>query len=306
MNAHPTTLPTLLAGAATRRKIRINSAYLFITPSMLIIAIFVLYPILQALWMSFHSWSFLDPERTFIGLKNYFQLFQDDRFWNSLRVSAIYTFVTVPTQIVLSILVALALHEKLRGVKLLRSIYFFPVISSFAVMAIVWSFLLDPDMGLVSHWLIQLGLPSIDWLHSTTWALPAVMFTGIWKNLGFSMVILLAGLEGIPEIYYEAASIDGAGKWSRFWNITIPGMRQGLLFVTVTSFISSLQAFDQIYVMTQGGPLFQTETIVTYMYHEGFQLYQMGYASAIAWVLFIIVMIWSVIQMKFFRYQDVD
>jgi ABC-type sugar transport system permease subunit len=306
MSAHSATHPTALDAVRPRRKVRFNSAYLFIAPSMLVIAAFVVYPILQALWMSLHDWSFMDPTRTFIGLANYVQLFQDDRFWNSLRVSAIYTVVTVPTQIVLSMLVALALRERLRGVKLLRSIYFFPVISSFAVMAIVWSFLLDPDMGLVSHWMAQLGLPAINWLQSTTWALPAVMFTGIWKNLGFSMVILLAGLEGIPEIYYEAAAMDGAGRWKRFWNVTLPGLRQGLLFVTVTSFISSLQAFDQIYVMTQGGPLFKTETIVTYMYHQGFELFQLGYASAIAWVLFIIIMIWSILQMKFFRYQDVD
>jgi len=263
--------------------------------------VFVVGPILQAFWMSLHEWSFVSRDRPFVGLGNYRELGGDDRFWNALRVTAIYTVGAVPAQIALALAVALALHERLRGLTWFRAAYFFPVISSLAVMAIVWTFLLDPDTGVLAAWLARLGLPSADWLQSTTWALPAVILVGIWKNLGFTMVILLAGLQGIPEVYYEAAAVDGASRWARFRHITIPGLRQTLLFVTVIAVIASLQVFDQVYVMTRGGPLFTTETLVTYMYHEGFELFRMGYASAIAWVLFAIIMLGSVIQLRLFR-----
>lgn len=292
--------------ASTRRRIRFNDAYLFIAPSMIVMALFVVFPILQALWMSLNDWSFLKPKHTFVGLGNYAEFLNDDRFWNSLKITAIYTLVSVPLQIVLSVLAALAFHERIRFVSFFRSVYFFPVISSFAVMAIVWTFLLDPDIGLLSHWLVQLGIPPVAWLQSTAFALPAVIFTGIWKTVGFNMVIVLAGLEGISETYYEAASIDGAGPFSQFWNVTLPGLRQSLVFVTVMAVIASLQVFDQVYVMTHGGPLFTTETLVTYIYHQGFELFRMGYAAAISVALFLLIMIGAVLQLKTLRYQDVD
>ncbi len=212
----------------------------------------------------------------------------------------------MPTQILLALAVALALNERLRAVTWFRAAFFFPVISSLAVMAIVWRFLLDPDIGILAFWLSRLGLGSIDWLQSTTWALPAVIGVGVWKNLGFAMVILLAGLQGIPQTYYEAAAIDGAGRWARFRHITLPGLRQTMLFVTVIGLIASLQAFDQVYVMTSGGPLFTTETLVTYMYHQAFDLFRMGYAASIAWVLFVVIMAGSALQLRLFRYHDVD
>lgn len=285
---------------------RINSGYLFIAPSMLVIAVFVIGPIFQAFWMSLHDWSFLAPAKPFVGLDNYRELVRDDRFWNALKVTTVYTLGSVPIQIVLALAIALALNEHLRAVTWFRAAFYFPVISSLAVMAIVWSFLLDPDIGLLSYWFARVGIGPTDWLQSTTWALPAVIGVGIWKNVGFTMVILLAGLQGISETYYEAASIDGAGRWARFRDITLPGLRQTMLFVTVIGVIASLQAFDQVYVMTRGGPLFTTETLVTYMYHQAFDLFRMGYAASIAWVLFVIIMAGSAVQLRLFRYQDVD
>jgi len=287
-------------------RIRINNAYLFVAPSVLVMTIFMVYPIIQALWMSLHDWSFVSPERPFIAFDNYAELLQDPRALNSLRVTTIYTFISVPAQIGLGLLLALALNQPIRGVKLFRSIYFFPVISSFAVMSIVWKFLNDANIGLISQWLVKLGLPQINWLQSITWALPAVIFTGVWKNIGFVMVILLAGLQGIPEEYYEAARIDGASRWSCFRHITVPSLRQALIFVIVITVIASLQAFDQVYIMTRGGPLFTTETIVSYVYHQAFRLFRMGYASALSWILFLIIMAISVIQLKFFRYHEID
>ncbi len=285
---------------------RLNPAYVFIAPSMLVMAVFVVGPIAQAFWMSLHEWSFVAKERPYVGMANYRELVADERFWNALKVTALYTIGSVPTQIVLALAVALALHERPWAGTWFRAAFFFPVISSLAVMAIVWAFLLDPDIGVLAHWMRALGLGPQDWLQSTTWALPSVVLVGIWKNLGFTMVILLAGLQGIPEIYYEAAAIDGAGRWSRFRNVTVPGLRQTLLFVTVIGVIASLQVFDQVYVMTRGGPLFTTETLVTYMYHHAFELFDMGYAAAIAWILFLIIMVGSAVQLKLFRYQDVD
>ena len=279
-------------------------AYIFIIPSALVMAIFIIYPIVQAFWMSLHDWSFVNPEHTLVGIQNYAKLIEDWRFWNSLRVTAIYTIFSVPLQIGLGLFVAIALNQSIRGVNILRSAYFFPVISSFAVMAIVWKFLLNPNIGIISHWFVSMGFPQIDWLRSTIWALPTVIFTGVWKNIGFTMVILLAGLQGISERQYEAAAIDGAGRWARFIYITIPGLRQSLLFVLMTAVIASLQVFDQVYVMTRGGPLYSTESTVTYMYHQAFVLFNMGYGTAVSWILFLVIMVISITQLKFFRYHE--
>jgi ABC-type sugar transport system permease subunit len=240
-----------------------------------------------------------------VGTANYREAFSDPRTWNALRVTVLYTLATVPLGVVLSLAVALALKEGPLA-SVLRGAYFFPAISSLAIMAIVWSFLIDPQIGLVSSWLGIVHINPPDWLHDPRWALPAVAAVGIWKNLGFNMVILLAGLQGIPEPLYEAAAIDGAGPRRRFWHITLPGLRQTLLFVAVISMIASLQVFDQVYVMTRGGPVFSTESLVTYMYHQGFELFRMGYAAALATILFVLIMVVSILHLRLFRYRDVD
>ena len=285
---------------------RLNPAYLFIAPSAVALIVFTIWPIVQAFWMSLHEWSFMAQERPFVGAGNYQELVGDPRFWNALRNTVVYTIVGGPFQIGLALLLAVALNGKIRGRAFLRSAYFIPVISSLAIMAIVWAFLFDPDIGLVSAWLAELGLPRIAWLREPGTAMLAVIVVGIWKTLGFNMVILLAGLQGSPAEHYEAAEIDGASRWQQFLHITIPGLRQTLLFVTVISVIASLQAFDQIYVMTRGGPLFSTETLVSYVYRQGFELFRLGYASAISWVLFLIIVVLAVFQLRFFRYREVD
>lgn len=294
------------AAPPRRRGLRVPPAVGFLGPSLFVLAVFVGWPIAQSLWMSLHEWSFLSPDRAFVGLGNYRQLLDDDRFWNALRNTGVYTVVAVSLQIVLAVALAVGLQTKRPGTALLRAAYFFPVISSVAIMGIVWKFLLNQDIGLISAWLTRLGIPSTDWLASPTWAMPAVILVGTWKNVGFNMVILLAGLQGIPQLYYEAAAVDGAGRWAAFRHVTLPGLRPALLFATVISVIASLQLFDQVYVMTGGGPLFGTETLVTYLYNRGFVLFDMGYASAIAWVLFGFIMIVSVLQLRLFRYRDVD
>lgn len=288
------------------RSLKLHPAYLFLLPSGVALAVFTVWPIAQALWISLHDWSFLSNTHAFLGVGNYVELLGDDRFWNAMRVTGVYTMGAVPLQIGLALLVALALNERLCGLAGLRAAYFLPVISSLAIMAIVWSFLLDPNVGVIAGWMSSLGMRRLDVLNDVTLALPAIVLVGIWKNLGFSMVILLAGLQGIPREHYEAASIDGAGRWDRFRHITIPGLRHTMLFVVVISVIASLQVFDQIFVMTRGGPLFATESIVTYLYYQGFELFRMGYASALATVLFLVILAVSALQLRVFRYQDVD
>ena len=283
---------------------RIMVGYLFLLPSLAVIGVFMLWPIVQIVWYSLHQWSFVATDHPFVGADNYSQMIGDSRFWGDLRNTALFTAGVVPASVLLPLPVAVALHRKLRGRALLRAAYFLPAVSSYAIVAIVWSLLLQPDIGLLSYYSRLAHLPAADWLHSTTWALPAVMLVGVWKTFGFNLVILLTGIQNIPEGYYEAAQIDGAGAVARFFRITLPLLRPTLLFVTVTSMIASFQIFDPVFVMTSGGPLFSTETLVSYIYHEGFQLFDMGYAATLACVLFLVVLAVTVVQLKVFRFQE--
>ena len=279
---------------------------MFLLPSAVILSVFVLYPIVQSLWMSLHDWSMFRAAHEFVGLANYAELLDDPRFWNALTNTIVFTVVTVPLQVVIGLLLAVALSRARWWAVFLRSVYFFPVISSFATMAIVWRFLLSADVGPTAAWLRDAGFTPLDALHSPTLALPAVILVGLWKNVGFTMVILVAALQDVPESLNEAAVLDGASPWQRFIHVTIPSLRHALLFTTVIAVIASLQVFDQVYVMTRGGPLFHTETLVTYMYEQGFREYRSGYAAAIAWVLFLLIMLVSIVQLRLFRYRDVE
>lgn len=283
---------------------RILVGYTFLLPSLLVIGVFMLWPIAQIVWYSLHQYSFISTDNPFVGLDNYRQLGGDSRFWNDLRNTAIFTAGVVPAGIILPLPIAAALHTRLPGRALFRAAYFLPAVSSYAIVAIVWMLLLQPDIGLLSYEARRLHLPVADWLHSTTWALPAIMLVGLWKTFGFNLVIILTGMQGISESLYEAARIDGAGAAAQFFRITIPLLRPTLLFVTATSVIASFQIFDPVFVMTNGGPLFSTETLVTYIYHEGFQLFDMGYASAIACMLFVVVLVFTVVQLRLFRFQE--
>jgi ABC-type sugar transport system permease subunit len=279
---------------------------LFLVPSAVIIAVFVLWPIVQSLWMSLHDWSFFQKTHEFIGVGNYLELLGDPRFWNALSNTAIFTVVTVPVQIALGLLLAIKLSRARWWSVFLRSVFFFPVISSFATMAIVWKFMLSPDVGPTASWLRDVGLTPIAPLQDPNLALAAIILVGLWKNIGFTMVILIAAMQDVPEDLMEAAALDGAGPWRRFLSVSLPSIRQALLFASIIAVIASLQVFDQVYVMTGGGPLFRTETLVTYMYDQGFKEFRSGYAAALAWVLFLIIMAISVLQLRIFRYRDVD
>jgi ABC-type sugar transport system permease subunit len=300
------TLTPAWRASRLRRLGRAARAYFFLLPSGAILLLFVAYPIVQSFWMSLHTWSFFAPTHPYIGLRNYQTLLNDSRFWNALRNTAVYTGVVVPAQVSLGLALAVALRRTTLISAFLRSVFFFPVISSLATMGIVWKFLLNPQIGSIDAALTAIGLPGVDFLQSTTWALPAVMLVGVWKNVGFSMVIFLAALQDVPEPLLEAAALDGAGPFVRFWRVVLPLLRPSLLFAAIIATIGSMQLFDSVYVMTNGGPIFHTETLVTYLYEAAFQYFQAGYAAAISWVLFLLILALSVLQLRLLRYNDAD
>lgn len=294
-----------LARAMTRRQARYG--YLFLLPSMIVLAVFVFWPILQSIILSLQKWRFGATETTWVGLDNYERLLNDPRVEGAFLNTVEYTAVVVPVTLLLALLLALALNERIPGRSLFRAAFFLPVIASFAIVAIVWRFLLNPDIGLLAYWSREIGIPTRAWLRDARYAMPAVMGVSIWKNVGFNMVILLAGLQGIPEEYYEAAKVDGANRWRRFRYITLPLLRPTWTFVLIISIISSFQVFDQVWVMTpRGGPLHSTETVVTYIYYQGIELLDISYAASIGVVLFLIVFVLTLVQLRVFRFRELD
>jgi ABC-type sugar transport system permease subunit len=296
----------LAMSSGPRRRLRLNSAYLFIAPSVILIAVFIAEPILQTGWMSLHDWTIGETTHQFVGLANYIALYHDTRFWNALRVTVVYTVFVSLGQVLIGLGLASRLRRTTWYSSLLRAAYFFPFIASLVVVGIIWKFLLDPQVGLIDAWLSDVGISPPDWLQSTSLALPTVIAVGIWKNVGFAMIVLLASMQQVPTFLYEAATLDGANVWQRFRHVTLPALRPALLFTTLIATITGLQLFDLVYAMTSGGPIFHTESVVMYLYEEGFVEFQMGYASAIAWVLFLIILIISAIQLRVLRYRDVD
>ncbi len=275
--------------------------FIFIIPSLTVFLLFIFLPIIDSFRLSFYEWSIISPNKNFIELKNYQKMILDTRFWNALKNTLYYTLGYVPVGICLSLLLALLVNAKVKGKNFFRMTYFLPAIASMSIVAIIWSFLLDPDIGIISYYLNQIGISTTAWLRSIKWAMPAVIMVGVWKNMGFNMVIFLAGLQNISDMYYEAAEIDGASKWQQFTYITLPLLKSTTTFVVIMSVITSFQVFDQVYVMTRGGPLFATETLVQYIYHLGFENFKMGYGATIAYVLFIIIILVTIVQLKYFK-----
>jgi multiple sugar transport system permease protein len=276
-------------------------AYGFLLPSMTILFVFVIWPIIDVFWQSLRGTTFLPSTSPYAGLGNFRSLFADPQFWTDLKTTAIYTVVTVPLTMVLALAVALGLRQNRFMSRLLRTVYFLPALSSLAVMGLIWSFLLTPNIGVLNYWLGKVGITAPNWLGTTTWALPSVIAVGVWVTMGYDMVIFVAGRQGIPEEYYEAARIDGASPWQQLRNVTLPLLAPTTMFVLVTSVIGAFQAFDQIYVMTNGGPLYSTETLVIYMYRYAFENFQIGYGCSVAVCLFAIVLGFTIIEVRLFR-----
>jgi multiple sugar transport system permease protein len=277
---------------------------MFIAPSAALMAVFVLWPLISSARLSLYNSSEFGPS-TYVGLSNYRQIFADPVFLSDLRHTLLYAVIVTPVTIGLALLFAVMLNRKLKGRAFFRAAIFLPAVLSLAVMGIAWDYLLNPNIGLVPQWLAPLGISFGAGQADPTVAFIYVMIVGIWKNVGFYMVMYLAGLSTIPKEFYEAASVDGASKIYQFRTITWPLLANTSAFVFILAAIASLQAFDQIYSMTQGGPYFSTETLVYLLYRKGFVDLDFGYASAVAWVLTIIVFAVSMVQRFFFSRREI-
>lgn len=277
------------------------SAMLFLSPTLVIFTAFILFPVFFSFYLSFHSWNMFSGDTTFVGLENYSRMIQDAEFWQVLGNTAVYTFGTIPINMALSLWVAYLLNKKLKGKKFLRTAFFAPVIISPVAAAVIWRWMYDPNFGLVNYLISFLGIGSINWLNEPTAAMFALIIMGVWKTFGINMILFSAGLQGIPDNYYEAAELDGAGKWAKFYHITIPMLAPTTFFIMIMSMISSFQVFDIVYVLTSGGPMGSTKVLVFYVYEYAFKFFEMGYASAISYFLFAVLFILTMLQVKYMK-----
>lgn len=276
-------------------------AYILILPTILGLIAFTASPVVASLYFSFTRWNLLSAPH-WQAFDNYIELFTNDPlFWITIKNTALYVLGTVPTGTILALLLAIALNQKIRMVAVFRTIYFLPVVSSVVAISVLWLWLYQADFGLINQMLRSLGFRGVRWLSSVTWAMPAIIIMSIWHGLGYNIVIFIAGLQGIPQDYYEAATVDGANAWHKFFKITLPLLSPVTFFVITLSVINSFQVFAQAYVMTQGGPVNATKTIVYYLYQQGFMHFHMGYASALAYVLFVIIVGMTLFQFWFQR-----
>jgi multiple sugar transport system permease protein len=279
----------------TERQRERTAAAMFLMPSALGFFIFTAFPVLAAIALAFYDYDLLLGKK-FTGLQNFSDLAHDDVFRAALLNTIYFTLATVPLSVALGLAAALLVNHALRGITLFRTIYLLPYVTVTVAVALVWRWIYLPDVGLFNTVLGWFGIDGPNWLTSKTWALPALIIMSVWKTFGYNMVIFLAGLQAIPEHLYDAAKVDGATSWRRFLHITLPMLSPTTLFVVVIAVIASFQVFDQALVMTNGGPGSSTTTLVLYIYKAGFQSYKMGYASAIALVLFVIVAVFTAIQ----------
>lgn len=273
-------------------------------PSMIIITVFIIIPIIYSLYMSLHDWNIMYNIKDLIGFDNYKEVFQDERFFNALKNTLIYTVSYVPILVILSLALAAFINEKFIASGFYKTVLFIPAITSMAIIAIIFRFLLDGDIGYVSLALRKLGFSVPDFLRDPETAMWSVVLTSVWRWVGFYMVIFLSGFNSIPDSLYEAAEIDGAGKLRQFFSISLPLLMPTISFTLITNLINSFQVFDPVYVMTKGGPMFSTEVLVYYVYYMGFNVFDMGYASSMAFILFLIILVFTLIQLKGFMKSD--
>ncbi len=281
--------------ASTKEQAR--TAYLMLIPALIILGIFVFYPIVSAGYLSLTSWDGFNPEKPFVGLSNYIRLAEDKEFWNSLLVTVIYASGVSVLSVISGLFFALLLDAPLRGRGIYRTIYFLPVVTSSVAIAIVWKYMLDYS-GLINTWLGKIGISGPDWLQNRWLALLALTLLTVWKNLGFNIVLYLTALQSLPKAVFEASEIDGANKFKQVRFIVVPLLRPMTFFVVVQALINSFQAFDLVYVFTEGGPRGGTDVLGMMMYRQAFRLGDFGYGTAISLVTLVLVLLVTLVQWK--------
>jgi multiple sugar transport system permease protein len=280
------------------------TAYHFLAPFLILFLVFVVAPALWGIWISLHSWNPLLPKQPFIGLANYLNLLTPGSltfgdFWLSMGATAIFTVASVPFLVIVPLLIAVLLNQKLRGGTVFRAIFFAPYVLGVAVIGVAWRYLLDPQNGVLNGILGLFGLPdTTPWTVDVPWAWISLVGVTVWWVSGFNMVIILAGLKGINAELYDAAAVDGAGALRKFWSVTMPGLRPVMAFVTTTTILSSANMFGQSYLLTKGGPGHTTRTAIMYIADEGLSQNQMGAAAAMSYVLFVVLAIISIINFR--------
>lgn len=277
----------------------------FLVPSIIGFAVFYLVPMVISIFISLTNWNGLDRlfaegfmREHFIGLENYKNILKSDEFWKVLSNTAKYIVLYLPLMLTTSLLGASLLSQKRRGVGAFRVIYYIPVLTSWVAASLIWRSILAPQYGAMNGILEIFGITGPGWLLDEKWAMPAIVLVSVWKDMGFFALILLSGIVGINKSYYEAAELDGAGKWQKFWKITLPLLTPAIFYVLIVSLINSFQLFPQIMIMTDGGPNGATQVMVERIYKYGFRYFRMGYASAFSWLLFVIIMTCTAIQMR--------
>jgi len=285
-----------------------GAAWCFVAPALVVIGVFFALPVVAALALSltdFDIYALADTRNLrLIGLRNYVELLQTPLFWQALGNTLYFVVVGVPLSIAVSFGAALLLHSRLvrfRGV--FRTALFAPVVTTLVAVAVIWRYLFHPSYGLLNYGLGRLGIGPIDWLGDPAWAMPAIIVFAVWKNFGYNMVILLAGLQSIPESVYEAARIDGASTWRQFRHITLPMLAPIVTMVNILTIAGYFQLFAEPYVMTQGGPLQSTVSVLYFMYEEGFKWWNLGSASAVAFLLFLVIFAVTAVQLRLARWE---
>ncbi len=273
------------------------AAWTFLSPALILLSIFIIWPIAYLFYLSFTAGSFTSTGTTWIGLRNYWRLLQTPDFWQVLGNTIYFTVATVIPSLIIPLGLAVLLDKSLALRGLLRSAYFLPSIISLVAAGLGFRWLFQTD-GPANGFLNFFGIESIPWLGSTTWAMPVLIVLSIWKQLGFNMVVFLAGIQAIPPSRYEAAELDGANAWQQFWHVTLPGLQPTMIFATVTTAIFTLRSFEQVYVITGGGPLNSTNLLVYYIYQEAFAQFDFGYAAAAATVLLAVTLVFAYLQLQ--------
>jgi multiple sugar transport system permease protein len=301
--APPQPRPSATPPVSRRRLSLSGNGGLFVLPFLVFFGLFLVWPVVQGLWMSLTDASLSLRGTEFVGFANYAEAFRDPDVWSSLGNTVFFTVISCVPLVLVALAMALLVHSGLASQWVWRLAYFAPYLLPVTVVTLIWTWLYQPDIGLGNQLLTSLGLEPVGWLSDESVAMWSVAALTVWWTVGFNFLLYLAALQSLPVTYDEAAALDGAGAWRRLWSVTLPQLRHTTVLVAVLQILASLKVFDQIYILTKGGPNGSTRPILEYVYDVGFTGYRLGYASAVSYVFFTIVIVVSVVQLRFFRQE---